>query len=109
MRGAGATAHAEASCRVYQIFFCEQLTSTAFLIGKPCSASSGCASMYCIQPSCDVLPVGLTAGADGVLVSPTVVPISTIVAPASVRYFSAALEASVVPVVPNGSSQTAGM
>ena len=62
-----------------------------------------------IQPSWDVLPDGLTAGAGGVLVSPTVVPISTIVAPASVRYFSAALEASVVPVVPNGSSQTDGM
>ena len=45
----------------------------------------------------------------GVLVSPTVAPISTIVAPASVRYFSAALEASIVPVVPNGSSQIDGM
>ena len=65
--------------------------------------------MYCIQPSCDVLPVGLTAGAGGVLASPTVEPISTIVAPASVRYFSAALDASVVPVVPNGSSQIDGM
>ena len=65
--------------------------------------------MYCIQPSWDVLPDGLTAGAGGVLVSPTVVPISTIVAPASVRYLSAALVASTVPVVPNGSSQVEGM
>ena len=56
-----------------------------------------------------MLPVGLTAGAAGVFAPPTVVPISTIVAPASVRYFSAAFDASVVPVVPNGSSQTDGM
>src|SRR3954451_17427395 len=110
MRGAGATAQALASARTYQTFFCKQLTSTALRIWKPCSASSGCASMYCIQPSCDVLPVGLVAGATGALVaSPTVVPTSTIVAPASVRYFSAAFEAATVPVVPNGSSHVDGM
>src|SRR3954470_1072563 len=109
MRAAGATAQALASARVYQTFFCEQLTSTALRIWKPCWASSGCASMYCIHPSWVVLPVGLTAGAAGVLAPPTVEPISTIVAPASVRYFRAALDASVVPVVPNGSSQTDGM
>src|SRR3954463_5925503 len=109
MRAAGATAQALASARVYQTFFCEQLTSTALRIWKPCSASSGWASMYCIQPSCVVLPEGLFAGAGGVLASPTVEPISTIVAPASVRYFRAALDAAIVPVVPNGSSQVDGM
>src|SRR3954466_494824 len=109
MRGAGAPAEARGSARTYQTFFCEQLTSTALRIAKPCSASSGCASMYCIQPSCVVLPEGLFAGAGGVLASPTVDPISTIVAPASVRYLSAALDASIVPVVPNGSSQVEGM
>src|SRR4051794_20426491 len=109
MRGAGGAAQALAAGRGYQIFFCEQLTSTALRIGKPWAASSGCASMYCIQPSWVVLPVGLTAGAAGVFASPTVEPISTIVAPASVRYFSAAFSASVVPVVPNGSSHSDGM
>src|SRR3954447_20297533 len=109
MRAAGATAQADASALTYQTFFCEQLTSTALRIGKPCSASSGCASMYCIQPSCVVFPGGLTAGALGVSRSPTVEPISTIVAPASVRYLSAAFSASVVPVVPNGSSHVEGM
>src|SRR5215213_4102307 len=109
MRAAGATAHALGSARTYATFFWLQLTSTALRIWKPCSASSGCASMYCIQPSCDVLPLGLTAGAAGVSAPPTVEPITTIVAPASVRYFSAALDASVVPVVPNGSSQVDGM
>ena len=41
--------------------------------------------------------------------SPTVTPISTIVAPAASRNFSAAFEASVVFVVPNGSTQADGM
>src|SRR3954453_4424941 len=109
MRAAGAPAHGDASCRTYHTFFCEQLTSTALRIWKPCSASSGCASMYCIQPSWLVLPLGLVAGAAGVFASPTVQPISTIVAPASVRYLSAAFSAAVVPVVPNGSSQVDGM
>jgi hypothetical protein len=65
--------------------------------------------MYCIQPSCVVLPLGLFGGALGVFAPPTVEPISTIVAPAAVRYFSAALDASTVPVVPNGSSQVDGI
>ena len=65
--------------------------------------------MYCIQPSWVVLPVVVSGGVVGVLVPPTVVPISTIVAPACTRYCSAAFDAAIVPVVPNGSSQTAGM
>src|SRR4051794_815075 len=108
MRAAGAAAHADAAWRTYQTFFFGQLTSTALRVWEPCSASSGCASMYCAQPSAVVLSDGFV-GAVGVLVSPTVEPISTIVAPASVRYFSAAFDALVVPVVPNGSSHVEGM
>src|ERR1700749_4947965 len=41
---------------------------------------------------------------------PTVVPAVTTVAPASVRYFlAAAISASVVPVVPNGSTNVLGI
>ncbi len=65
--------------------------------------------MYCIQPSWLRLPGGVGPGVGGVLASPTVEPISTIVAPACSRYFSAAFVASIVPVVPNGSSQVDGM
>src|ERR1700754_2691431 len=108
MRAAGAAAQVDASWRVYHTFFCEHATSTALRIRKPCSASSGCASMYCAQPSAVVLSFGFD-GVVGVFATPTVDPISTIVAPASVRYFNAPLDASVVPVVPKGSSQTAGM
>src|ERR1700712_4002748 len=104
MRAAGATGEALGSTRVYQIFFCEQLTSTALKIWKPCTCSSGCASMYCIQPSWLVLPVVASAGEGGVSVPPTVEPMVTIVAPAALRYCSADFSASVVPVVPNGSA-----
>jgi hypothetical protein len=58
-----------------------------------------------------MLPPGKTGavGAGGASVPPTVEPISTIVAPAATRYWSAAFSASVVPVVPKGSTHTAGM
>src|ERR1700760_3341687 len=52
---------------------------------------------------------GGAAGAGGVSTPPTVTPISMMVAPASLKYWSAAFTASVVFVVPKGSNQVEGM
>ena len=51
---------------------------------------------------------GGAGGAGGVSVPPTVTPISTIVAPASTMNCSTAFSASVVFVVPNGSTHADG-
>src|SRR5882762_4831452 len=64
--------------------------------------------MYSHQPS-DTLSVVGEGGDGGASVAPTVTPIGTIVAPPSTKYWSAAISASVVFVVPNGSTHVDGM
>src|SRR6202045_2379137 len=58
--------------------------------------------MYNHQPS-ETLSVVGDGGEGGASVPPTVTPIGTIVAPDAVKYWSAAISAPVVLVVPNGS------
>src|ERR1700731_1276993 len=64
--------------------------------------------MYNHQPS-ETLSVVGDGGAGGASGPPTVTPIGTIVAPAAVKYCSAAISAPVVLVVPNGSTQVDAM
>src|ERR1700675_4971005 len=64
--------------------------------------------MYSHHPS-ETLSVVGDGGEGGASVPPTVTPIGTIVAPAAVKYWSAAISAPVVLVVPNGSTHVDAM
>src|ERR1700738_3197938 len=64
--------------------------------------------MYSHQPSETRSVVG-DGGDRGAQVPPTVTPTATIAAPASAKYWSAAISALVVFVVPNGSTQVDAM